>query len=391
VAGSLLKNNKLTQDEHATYFWKGIPRIMRIRLENRLLAAKPDRNLSTPFTVNEINLAAEALLQRDRFDGAIDDSDDELEESVREEWSSDSESSDSESEEESRYKKKTTKRRGKLEKKKQAEESEDEGTSKKKGKTDLPKRKVISGRSEVEGLIRQLNSMSNEDPGYGLAYYRAVKMDSDVERVVRAPSFKAITPSAQRQYGGITYPRMPYQSASRPPAQSYQAQPTPPSQVQPPPHLSAANSYPVRPQQGGASRREEMRCFGCGEMGHGMSSCPKIAELVTKGVLARDRGGRLTKADGSAIWRIGNETFVEAVEREKQPRSHLVTINDGLCDDSSIGSDYESDSDDEKLEIEYEDVYVIQGTGTKRTQQTRPKSEQQLSERKYSKAYTRRL
>jgi hypothetical protein len=105
VAGSLLKNQKLTQDEHATYFWKGIPRIMRIRLENRLLAADPGRNLSTPFTVNEINLAAEALLQQDRFDGAIDDTDDEDGESVREEWSSDSESSDSESEYEARHKK----------------------------------------------------------------------------------------------------------------------------------------------------------------------------------------------------------------------------------------------------------------------------------------------
>jgi hypothetical protein len=114
VAGSLLKNQKLTQDEHATYFWKGIPRIMRIRLENRLLAAKPDRNLSTPFTVNEINLAAEALLQRDSFDGAMDDTDDEIEESVREEWSSDSESSESESEEEARYRKKVIRRRGDL-------------------------------------------------------------------------------------------------------------------------------------------------------------------------------------------------------------------------------------------------------------------------------------
>jgi hypothetical protein len=362
VAGSLLKNNKLTQDEHATYFWKGIPRIMRIRLENRLLAAKPDRNLSTPFTVNEINLAAEALLQRDRFDGAIDDSDDEMEESVREEWSSDSESSDSESEEESRYMKKTIRRRGKSEKKRRSEDSEDEGVNKKKGKTDLPKRKVTSGRTEVEGLIRQLNSMSNEDPGYGLAYYRAVKLDSDVDRVVRAPSFKATTSSVPQQYGGATYTRtMNYPATSRPPALAYQAQPAAPFKTQPPPHLSAANAYPLRPPQPGTQRRDEIRCYGCGEIGHGMSTCQKIAELVNKGVLTRDGGGRIVKSDGSGIRRIGNETFIEAIDREQRPQSHLVTINNGYHCDSSTESEDDSESDSEAIEIEYEDVYVIQG------------------------------
>jgi hypothetical protein len=364
VAGSLLKSQKLTQDEHATYFWKGIPRIMRIRLENRLLAADPGRNLSTPFTVNEINLAAEALLQRDRFDGAIDDTEDEDGESVREEWSSDSESSDSESEYEARHKKRALRRKGKAIKKRREDSSDDESANKKKGKLDAPKRTVTSGRTEVEGLIRQLNSMSNEDPGYGLAYYRAVKLDSDVDKVVRAPSFKATTPNptVPQQYSGNLYPRnMPYKTSPRPPANTFQAQPPSPYPAQPPPHLSSANSYPLRPPQPGMQRREDIRCFGCGELGHGMSSCPKIMELVSKGVLARDRGGRIMKADGSAIRRIGSETFVDAIEREKQPQSHLVTINDGFCDDSSTGSEGDSDSDNENLEIKYEDVYVIQG------------------------------
>ena len=104
VAGSLLNNHKLTQNEHATYFWKGIPRIMRIRLENRLLAADPGRDLSKPFSVNEVNLAVEALLQQDRFYGAIDDSEVD-EEILREEWSSDSKTSDLESKDDYRDRK----------------------------------------------------------------------------------------------------------------------------------------------------------------------------------------------------------------------------------------------------------------------------------------------
>jgi hypothetical protein len=357
VAGSLLNNNKLTQDEHATYFWKGIPRIMRIRLENRLLAAKPDRNLSTPFTVNEINLAAEALLQRDRFDGAIDDSEDEMEESVREEWSSDSESSDSDSEDEARYKKKATKRRERPERNKRSNDSDEEEDRKKKIKSDSPKRKVTSGRAEVEGLIRQLNSMSNDDPGYGLAYYRAVKLDSDVDKVVRAPSFKATSASVSQPYGRATYGRTSYPPASRPPVRAYQTQPAVPPISQPPPHLSAANAYPLRPPPAGMQRRDGIRCYGCGELGHGMSNCQKITELINNGTLTRDSNGRIVKRDGSGIQRIGNETFVEAVEREQRPQSHLVTIISEYNSDSSSNSD----SDDENLKIDYEDVYVIQG------------------------------
>jgi hypothetical protein len=164
---------------------------------------------------------------------------------------------------------------------------------------------VTSGRTEVEGLIRQLNSMSNEDPGYGLAYYRAVKLDSDVDRVVRAPSFKATTSSVPQQYGGATYTRTSYSPASRPAAHAYQAQPTVPFKSQPPPHLSAANAYPLRPPPAGTQRRDEIRCYGCGELGHGMSNCQKITELINKGTLTRDGSGRIVKSDGSAIRRIG--------------------------------------------------------------------------------------
>ncbi|KIM72647.1 hypothetical protein PILCRDRAFT_15952 [Piloderma croceum F 1598] len=202
--------------------------------------------------------------------------------------------------------------------------------------------------------------MLNKDPGYGLAYYQAVKLDSDVNKVVRAPSFKATTPNptVPQQYSGNLYPRnMPFKTSLRPPANTFQAQPPPSYPAQPPPHLSSANSYPLRPLQPSIQQHDEIWCFGCGELGHGMSSCPKIMELVSKGVLARDRGGQIMKADGSAIRRIGSETFIDAVEWEKQPQSHLVTINEGFCDDSSTGSEGDSDSDNEKLEIKYEDVY----------------------------------
>lgn len=352
VAGSLLRNTKLTEEEHATYFWKGIPRIMRIRLENRLLAADPARNLSTPFSVNEINGAAEALLQRDRFDNMMGDSDSD-DDSVREEWSSGSESSDSESDSDDDTRKRQKAKKRKSAKKYYASDSEEDvKINKKRSKSDSPKRRIISGKSEVEGLIRQLNSMSNDDPGYGLTFFKAVKLDKDVDRVVRAPSFK-ISPVQVQQFPGASYRRPnTYVPPPRPSANIFQAQP--------PPHLSAANSYPLRPPPTGMPPREGITCYGCGEPGHGMSNCPKLNEYIQQGILMRDNAGRIVKQDGSGIRRFGTETFVDAIERERRPQSqsHLITI-DGESSDNNDDTEYESDSLD-IFNIDYEDVYVIE-------------------------------
>jgi len=353
VAGSLLRSEKLTNEEHATYFWKGISRMMRIRLENRLLAADPARNLSTPFSVNEINAAAEALLQRDRFDNMMGDSDSEDEDSVHEEWSSGSESSDSGSESDTKIRKKhrSSKKKGKSAKKYyESESSDNEEKVKKRSKTDSPhRRRITPEKSEVEGLIRQLNSMSNDDPGYGLTFYKAVKLDQDVEKVVRAPSFN-INQSRPQQFSGTSYQRpITYTSPPRPSVNTFQAQP--------PPHMSAANSYPLRPPPAGISR-DGITCYGCGGKGHGMSTCPKLNEYIQQGVLTRDNAGRVVKKDGSGIRRIGTETFIEAIERERRPQSHLITVNE----ENSEISEYEDEQESEThklFDIQYEDVYAI--------------------------------
>jgi hypothetical protein len=55
IAGSLLTEKKIGSKEYATYFWQGIPRTLRVRLENRLLAGDPVRDLSEPFEVDDID------------------------------------------------------------------------------------------------------------------------------------------------------------------------------------------------------------------------------------------------------------------------------------------------------------------------------------------------
>jgi hypothetical protein len=41
IGGWLLKGKKISEDEYATYYWNGIPRSLRIKVENRLLAKDP--------------------------------------------------------------------------------------------------------------------------------------------------------------------------------------------------------------------------------------------------------------------------------------------------------------------------------------------------------------
>jgi len=43
----------------------------------------------------------------------------------------------------------------------------------------------ISGGShrEVESLLKQMNLLTQDDPQYGIAYYRALKLDPDVAKL----------------------------------------------------------------------------------------------------------------------------------------------------------------------------------------------------------------
>jgi hypothetical protein len=113
IAGSLLTEKKIGSKEYATYFWQGIPRTLRTRLENRLLAKDPIRDLSEPFEVDDIDRAAEAILQRDRFDRALDESDSESDDSSGMESSSESddESSESESDDERERRKRRSRKK----------------------------------------------------------------------------------------------------------------------------------------------------------------------------------------------------------------------------------------------------------------------------------------
>jgi hypothetical protein len=357
IAGSLLSAEKITEKEYATYLWQGIPKPLRVRLENRILTRNPVRDLSEPFSPDEIDTAAAAVLQRDRFDTAFDDSDSEADSSDDDESSGSDfdSSSESESEDEREKRKRRAKKRVKTKDSKPY-------SSGKEDKYEMPKKRTVKGpQREVESLIRQMNLLTQDDPQYGIAYYRALKLDPDVSRIVAEPALRR--PCDQR-YGSqrrVNYQQPAPQQVRGPTI--YNSQPSPRMQPQPPP------------------RGSEMTCYGCGEIGHGMGRCPSIADLIGKDILAKDSGGRIVYKDGSTIRRLANETYLQAYEREQReqrPKTHLITIAN-----ESDDSDLDSDDNDEAFithylnatdseESDQEDVFAIREVGWKSMVADRP-------------------
>ena len=314
VGGWLLKKNKVSNEEYATYYWNGIPRQLRIKLENRLLAKDPTRSLVTPFRVDEINDAVEALLQRDRFDMNFAGSDDE--DDSGDEAGSDDESSDSDEEDELKKMRRRMRKRARFAKGKptvsESEDSdgEDIRTSGRRMTKDV-KRKV-NGRDEpeIETLIKQLNSMSIDDPGYAALVFKALKIDPDVLKVVRPPVF-------------VSRPSIPNSPMFPRPQSAFQSRMAPRDM---PPRFP-----PPRPF--GRSIPEDDTCFGCGGKGHRMVMCPKLQELIDMKVVMKNGMGRYEYTDGRPIRRLPGETILSAVRNDEdfikqngKLKSHLVRV-----------------------------------------------------------------
>jgi len=322
IGGWLKSQHKIRDVEHQIYFWEGIPKSMKKKIEERLLASSPNHDMSNPFPVADVTAAAEAILKRNRFDNIFGDSDNE--ELSDDELSSDDDS-DSESSEDSdaEYKKRRAKKAKKAKKLKAKKKAEKKKKQKKDDSDDdeekkVPVKKIVATAKkahedqEVENLIKQLNGMSLEDPSYNYLYWKAMKIDKDISQVIRQPHF--IAPFK---------PQYPL--------------PTPNQYTQP--------AAPYAPR-GPPPPRSEITCFGCGEKGHGMNNCPPINDLLAKGTIVKDHGGRIVNPDGTWIRRQGTENFLQSITRVHAPQTHLITITSPEVQDS-------------KEESSDEDVFVI--------------------------------
>lgn len=344
IAGWLLEQKKLSDAAHDTYFWTGIPRVLRNRLEGRILAKDPTRDLAEPFTFRETSASAEALFQRDRFDMNMIDSDDDADYNSPAEDSDesrDNSESDSDDDEDHRYDKpyKTHKHRSHKKSHRNREESDDEEFRKVHApRTENRKGKNTGKIDEVESLIKEMNGLHVGDPQYGLVYWKAIKMDSDVRLIVPEPQLRQSVPPPR-----ISNIDRHLEGSSRP-IPTFRAQQF---QRQGPPHLSStfqASQPPPNPTRAPVS---QLQCYGCRAPGHTINQCPRINEFIQTNVLIRQANGRLARPDGSWVSRQPNETLVEAVEREQQIsiQSNFISVSNESSDDETYDwmTDYQED------------------------------------------------
>ncbi|KAF7791235.1 hypothetical protein EIP86_002249, partial [Pleurotus ostreatoroseus] len=198
IAGWLQNHGKLDEATTNLYFWKGIPRNFRKKLETSLSAHYPDHDLEQPWTRETVQRTAEKLLQRNRFDHERLPSDDESDDDFSDldipdsDYNESDDTSDDDEKEKKKKKKdkqRKKKKHSKKEKKEEESEEEEETTSKvitrkntKRAKSvdsskDAKSAKRSTNEHEVEDLINRLNKMSINDSEYAGLYLRAVKLN----------------------------------------------------------------------------------------------------------------------------------------------------------------------------------------------------------------------
>ncbi|KAA1473777.1 hypothetical protein DENSPDRAFT_840269 [Dentipellis sp. KUC8613] len=266
IAGWLRSTNKISEEEEASYFWGGIGYRLRDKIENRLYALHPTYNRSHPFSMEEVNEIAESILQRNKFDVDFDESD-----SDDKEWpgkqDSDDDSNDSDEDERLRQiklRKQLTE--SALAKQRQSQKvhfARDEEPEMVKVHPSLGHQgtNIKSTQHEVEEMIQQLNSMNPRDPQYGLVYYRAIKKDEFVSKVVRAPELQ----SQSRSYvaSGNSMVNRPRD----PPPHLLPARPTGNTNT-----VSVSPGVTARSPDGNRPPPRSFTCYGCNKEGHTMNT-----------------------------------------------------------------------------------------------------------------------
>ncbi|KAI0310750.1 hypothetical protein OF83DRAFT_1070057 [Amylostereum chailletii] len=326
-AGWVYKNGRMTRRQINLQLWQGICPTLHKRIEQCLINWHPTHNMANPWDKTDVDKAAEFLLARGTFHEDLSDPYSEDESGWSEDTNTDSEaiSSDDEypAEEPTKYDKS---RHKKGETRKPAVSSAKVSA--------YPRRKVRPQNTDgVEDLVMQLGSLKINEPRYAILHYQICRIDE------KWPRNYQVAPVAQDTRPNITSMPRPL-----------------------PPHMS--NTAPPRPTG----------CYGCGEQGHSMNICPKLAGLVTQGKVVRDANGRYTFPDGSIIRHTTGETLVQAATRD---RGKASTFNS-----NPVHANLVRDSEDEEYEPRPVHSYKAEH-GKKTTREARENVDEQISIRRH--------
>ncbi|KAI0310766.1 hypothetical protein OF83DRAFT_1088149 [Amylostereum chailletii] len=342
IAGWIRQAGRMTTRDYNLFLWQGIRKSLRRRIEDRLITWYPQHDLSDPWDASQVKSAVYSILQRGTFRDDIEDADSEQTSEWEGESDDDSSSDDSSSEDE-RYPKRAPKKSahkasGKTKRKESLLPSKPVNRPPK----DRKSKTVPLVESEVEDLIMRMGSLSVRDPRYALLLKKVVDADSTWGDLLPKPMVGMATASPVRNM--------------RPPnvmSAQGQAYPTTPMQLPVPSAPPGPYSQGPRPQDR-PPLPQIAGCFGCGEPGHSMSICPRLAGLAAQGKIIKDPQGKIALPNGQPIQRAYGETMLQALQRDLGPldskgagqvRTNLVTVDE----------DEESFEDEEFL-----DVYNVQ-------------------------------
>jgi hypothetical protein len=362
IGNWLLAHKKIDNSRHQGYFWAGIPRDLRIMLENRILSQDATLSTEKPFKIETIQKVAKEHFQRDRFENLALDSDSDTDgedDDERESDSSDSDSDDSDSDdsdEEDRKKKKKskshTKNHQKLDKvRKELQKAKQLNKMLKKSPHMIPGHSSKSeieqvNNEEIENLIDKMTQMSINDVSYGKTYYRAIVLEPRLESWLPHP---VLLPQGSQQ-------RTPMNNSHPPPPPQNQA-----------PRRNNWNAGPAPGQMNNSAPPPLDHCFGCNGKGHGLRSCQRIQELLNAQIIQRDpRSQQIHMNGGGFIQRLQGESLAEAAIRLNGAvtgtvQNHLFYIRPSAAfEDPGQENEYDPISDEEEEEQEVEDE-LLQG------------------------------
>ena len=347
IGGWLLKHHKITDAEHRKWFWAGLHKRFRRKVEGQMRITEPNLDIRNPFQIEKIVKAARRVYDRERFDddeltlyvgrsdrgSSASESDSESESSSSSSSeSSEEEDSDTDSEEEKSYRRKHRKR--KVEKKKRESKEKRSGESKRSGK---------NADDEIDELVEKMIGLDISEPKYLAMWVKLIRLAPEMEKVFQRPE-------SQR----VDHARRDFRTR------------------QPPPHL---NSNMI--DRDGPPRGYGMKCFGCGQMGHSASRCEEINRFVQEGLLERNGYGKVQWKGGAPILREGEETLVEAIRRgTKQANLIMVAHAERWTNPKQTYLNierYDSDADTDEQEEMWlssmgSDVFEAEAYGVQRTE-----------------------
>ena len=144
-------------------------------------------------------------------------------------------------------------------------------------------------------MIQQLNTMSLQDPKYGLLYYKVMKLDTTglAQKCVYREPLHLVQPQVHTAKASL--PRIT-QGRSQPAVQNS--------------HASYPNNLPLG-KRSMLSQTGTMQCFGCSGKDHMLGDCPRMKELVKEGIVIYDISThKYYMPDGGTIsvWKSGLKT-----------------------------------------------------------------------------------